>query len=104
MGSSINPLFDFDGHYDDSSSASSTATRNTNASALAPSTATLQTMNIKSHVPVVLDISEPNHLEWRSFMDSVIGKFGLGSHIASSPSPTRRRDPEWIMIDQCLIS
>jgi hypothetical protein len=61
-------------------------------------------VNIKSHVPVVLDISEPNHPEWRCFMDSVIGKFSLGSHIAASSTSACRRDPEWMMVDQCLIN
>jgi hypothetical protein len=61
-------------------------------------------VNIKSHVPLILDIVNPNYLEWRCFFDSVLGKFGLQSHIADAPSAAQRADPDWIMIDQCLLN
>ena len=61
-------------------------------------------MNIRSHVPVVLDVAEPNHAEWRCFFDSVIGKFGLAAHVAVPPTRRQRRDQEWMMVDQCIIS
>ena len=61
-------------------------------------------MNIRSHVPVVLDVAEPNHAEWRCFFDSVIGKFGLAAHVAVPPTRRQRRDQEWMMVDQCIVS
>ena len=80
MSSAVNPLYGIDGsvHDDDSSSSSSSAADSGAAPVLPPplSASTLQTVNIRSHVPVVLDIAEPNHAEWRCFFDSVIGKFG----------------------------
>jgi hypothetical protein len=61
-------------------------------------------VNIKSHVSVVLDIVTPNYQEWRCFLDSVIGKFGLLSHIQAAPTATQLADPEWMMKDQCLVN
>ena len=55
-----------------------------------PPTTSLQTINIKSHVPVVLNIVNPNYQEWRCFFDSVVGKFGLHSHIAAAPTAAQR--------------
>jgi hypothetical protein len=47
----------------------------------------------KPHVLVVLNIVNPNYQEWRCFFDSVIGKFGLTSHIATAPTAAQRADP-----------
>jgi len=38
------------------------------------------------------------------FFDSVIGKFGLGSHIVVSPTSAQRHNAEWRVIDQCLVN
>lgn len=69
-----------------------------------PRAAVLQTVNIKSHVPVVLEIAEHNYEEWRCFFDAFIRKFGLGSHLSSPPTHAQRRDPEWPVKDQCIHS
>ena len=50
-------------------------------------------MNIKNHVPVELDLTESNYTEWQCFFDAFIDKFGLSSHLTSSPTGTNRRDP-----------
>jgi len=39
-----------------------------------------------------------------AFFDAFIGKFGLGSHLSSPPTPAQRRDPEWRVKDQCILS
>ena len=108
MSSAVNPLYGIDGsvHDDDSSSSSSSAADSGAAPVLPPplSASTLQTVNIRSHVPVVLDVAEPNHAEWRCFFDSVIGKFGLAAHVAVPPTRRQRRDQEWMMVDQCIVS
>ncbi|CAD6223609.1 unnamed protein product [Miscanthus lutarioriparius] len=69
-----------------------------------PSTTVLQTVNIKSHVPVILELADPNYDEWRCFFDALIGKFGLASHLSSPPTPEQRRDPAWCIRDQCILS
>jgi hypothetical protein len=61
-------------------------------------------VNIKSHVPVLLELAEPNYDEWRCFFDAFLGKFGLTSHVTSPPTSIQRRDPEWRIVDQCVLS
>ncbi|CAD6259706.1 unnamed protein product [Miscanthus lutarioriparius] len=64
----------------------------------------LQTVNIKSYIPVELDIAESNYTERRCFFDASIGKFGISSHLTSPPTAANRRDREWTMVDQCILS
>ena len=52
----------------------------------------LQTVNIKSYIPVELDIAESNYTEWRCFFDAFIGKFGISSHLTSPTTITNRCD------------
>jgi hypothetical protein len=61
-------------------------------------------VNIKNHIPVELDLTDSNYTEWRSFFNTVVGKFGLKSHLTSLPSSANRRVPDWVMIDQCILS
>ncbi|CAN6339457.1 unnamed protein product [Urochloa humidicola] len=65
--------------------------------------AVVQTVNIRSHVPVTLDMDESNYTQWRCFFDSVLGKFGLTAHVAS-PTPTEQRDAEWVMVDRSMVN
>ena len=84
----LNPLFD------QGSSSSSDDGDAAAAGPVAPIPAAfLQMVSIRSHVPVILDIADPNHAEWRCLFDSVIGKFGLADHVAAPPHPcsTSRR-------------
>ena len=106
-----NPLFAFEQSVHGSptgSSASFTASFNGGAAPpphpTPPSAAALMMVNIKSHVPVVLDIVNPNYQEWRCFLDSIIGKFGLLPHIQAAPTAAQLADPEWVMKDQCLVN
>jgi hypothetical protein len=64
----------------------------------------LQTVNIKHHVPIKLDITESNYTEWRCFFDAFVEKFSIGSHLTSPPTAVNRRDLDWIMVDQCVLS
>ena len=103
MASSVNPLYDLDGSVHDDASSSSSSTADGGAAAAPPpplSASALQMVNIRSHVPIVLDVAEPNHADWRCFFDSVIGKFSLASHVAVRPTCRQRHDSEWMMIDQ----
>ncbi|XP_066379447.1 uncharacterized protein [Miscanthus floridulus] len=87
------------------SSPTSSVTSETPApTAAAPPVAILQTVNIKSHVPVVLELANPNYDEWRCCFDAFLGKFNLGSHISSPPTAEECHDPAWSVVDQCIIS
>jgi hypothetical protein len=59
-----------------------------------PRAAILQTVNIKSHVPVVLVLADANYDEWRCFMDAFLGKFNLNSHVSKPLIELHRRDPD----------
>jgi hypothetical protein len=61
----------------------------------------IQTVAIRSHVPVTLDLAAGNYAQWRRFLLTVIGKFGLGDHVDPN-APRRINDPEWIMIDHAV--
>jgi hypothetical protein len=61
----------------------------------------IQMVAIHSHVPVTLDLAAGNYAQWRRFLLTVIGKFGLGDHI--DPNAVRRIDnPEWVMVDHAV--
>jgi hypothetical protein len=64
---------------------------------------TLQTINIRNHVPVVLDLDQSNYGQWRCLFDSIFGKFGLDEHICTPP-PIAQRNAEWRMIVYCIIN
>jgi hypothetical protein len=62
-----------------------------------------QQLNIRNHVPIVLDLHEPNYSQWRCFFDSVLGKFGLGPHVFSPP-PLADRDADWLLNDHAVAN
>jgi hypothetical protein len=53
----------------------------------------IQMVNIRSHVPIILELNNSNYTNWRMFFDSVISKFGLDAFI-SSPTPVIDRDTD----------
>ena len=63
----------------------------------------IQTVNIRNHIPVVLDYATANYSQWRCCFDSVLGKFGLEDHVRS-PTPIAQRNAEWRQIDSCLVN
>jgi hypothetical protein len=103
----VNPLFNANLSDGDNSSASSISGESFTGPAptvTTPPVAVLQTVNIRAHVPVELSITDSNYTEWRCFFDAFVGKFGLSSHLSSPPTPDDRRDSDWIIRDQCLLS
>ncbi|KAF0919804.1 hypothetical protein E2562_031665 [Oryza meyeriana var. granulata] len=69
------------------------------------STATTQLINIKSHVPVVLDLDSPNYTSWSTFFDIAFRKFGLVDHINGTvDSQLKHGDVDWLQIDVCIVS
>jgi hypothetical protein len=101
-----NPLFDQEnsGSDDTASSTSSIDGDDLLTGTTIPPTAVLQTVNIRSHVPVTLEFANPNYDEWHCFFDTFLGKFGLTSHISSPPTSKQRHDSEWRLRDQCIVS
>ena len=100
-----NPLFGVSLSDVSSDGSSSSSSDGRTATAVAsPPVAVLQTVNIKSHVPVVHDLAAPNYDEWRCCFDAFIGKFGIGSHLSSPLTPKQCHDPAWLIIDQCILS
>ncbi|XP_073355034.1 uncharacterized protein [Aegilops tauschii subsp. strangulata] len=66
-----------------------------------PSTV-LQTIDIRHHIPVTLDLHAGNYAQWRRFFLTIVGMFGVRDHLVAPAAP-RRRDPEWVMVDHCVV-
>ncbi|CAN6249352.1 unnamed protein product [Urochloa humidicola] len=67
------------------------------------SLAMVQTVNIRSHGPILLDLQDPNYSQWRCFFDSILGKFGLDD-LVKSPTPIAQRTAEWRQIDCSIVN
>jgi len=67
------------------------------------SLAQIQTVNIRAHVHIILDLENTSYSQWRRLFDTAFGKFGLRDHVSSTATP-RFSDPEWAMIDECIIN
>ncbi|CAO2179883.1 unnamed protein product [Urochloa humidicola] len=65
--------------------------------------AVIQTVNIRSHIPILLDLVEPNYSQWRCLFDTVLGKFGLDGLIKSS-TPIEQRTAEWRQLDCYVVN
>lgn len=74
------------------------------AVAAAPSfhSSILQTVDIRRHVPVTLDLLAGNYSQWRRHFDTVIGMFGLRDHV-DHEAVSRLDEPEWQMADHVVV-
>ncbi|CAN6183929.1 unnamed protein product [Urochloa humidicola] len=70
---------------------------------LAASLAQIQTVNIRAHVPIVLDLENTSYSQWRRLFDTVFGKFGLRDHVDTAATPLFS-DPAWAMINECIVN
>jgi hypothetical protein len=89
-GMNVNPLFsDLETSPSHSSCSFSTSDNDIEdvVPIVTPSALVLQTINIMSHVPIILDLVSPNYVEWHTF-DNVINKFSLRSHVFASLTST----------------
>jgi hypothetical protein len=57
-------------------------------------------VNVKTHIPVTLEMKNPNFTKWASFFKSLCGKFSLRPHIDGPPPPAT--DPSWD-IAECTV-
>jgi len=90
-----NPLFDLCSSIsNDTSDVSFTSSIGDDAPDTTPPTAVLQTINIKSHIPVILELAMPNYDKLRCFFDAFLGKFSLTSHVSSPPTIDQHHDPD----------
>ncbi|KAM3411785.1 hypothetical protein ACQJBY_003446 [Aegilops geniculata] len=62
----------------------------------------LQTVDIRRHVPITLDLLAGNYTQWRRHFDTIVGMFGLRDHVDSA-AVHRHGDPEWDMADHVVV-
>ncbi|CAO1948336.1 unnamed protein product [Urochloa humidicola] len=67
------------------------------------SLAQIQTVNVRAHVPIVLDLENTSYSQWRRFFDTFFGKFGLRDHVDATATP-RFSENEWATIDECIVN
>nr|ABB47203.2 retrotransposon protein, putative, unclassified [Oryza sativa Japonica Group] len=59
------------------------------------------TVNVKTHIPITLELKHPNFNKWKTFFTSMCGKFGLLPHIDGT-APPRPDDSTWAQADCCV--
>ena len=70
-----------------------------------PPASTLVLLNIRSHIPVVLNADDGNFRQWRSFFELTLKKFGLFSHIDGTVDAAAIFDDlECLQLDSCVVS
>ena len=62
----------------------------------------LQTIDIRHHVPVTVDLHAGNSAQWCRFFLTIVGMFDVRDHLVAPAAP-RRRDLEWVMVDHCIV-
>ncbi|XP_039781483.1 uncharacterized protein LOC120648922 [Panicum virgatum] len=60
-------------------------------------------VNVKTHVPIELDLQLPNYNKWNAFFTAMCGKFGLLGHIDGTIT-SRPTDPTWNQPGACVRS
>ncbi|XP_039793082.1 uncharacterized protein LOC120659087 [Panicum virgatum] len=60
-------------------------------------------VNIKTHIPIKLDLRLPNYNKWNVFFTAMCGKFDLLGHIDGTIT-SRPTDPTWNQPDACVRS
>ena len=59
-------------------------------------------VNVKTHIPMTLELRPSNYTKWSTAFNAMCGKFGLLSHLdVVSPTPT---DDAWVQADFCIRS
>jgi hypothetical protein len=67
--------------------------------------ASVNLLNIKTHVLMTLDFDEGNYAQWIAFLDNTFLKFGILDHVDGTVNAQNRlHDPEWTQIDHCIVS
>jgi hypothetical protein len=58
-------------------------------------------VNVKQHVPIVLNLERPNYSKWKAFFTALCAKYGLLGHIDGTEA-ARPDDPTWSQPDACI--
>jgi hypothetical protein len=58
----------------------------------------LTAINVKNHIPFVLELDPPNYSTWRELFLTLVGKFGASCHIDGTLAP-EELDATWLAID-----
>ncbi|XP_025812997.1 uncharacterized protein LOC112890298 [Panicum hallii] len=62
-----------------------------------------QLVNIRTHVPEILDLQDSNYSAWSTFFELMFQKFGIMDHVDGTvDAPARIYDVEWTQIDHCM--
>lgn len=56
--------------------------------------------NIKSLIPVTLDLKASNFSKWRHFLTIAVNQFALADHLEPAPPPA---DAEWLRMDSTVL-
>jgi uncharacterized membrane protein YgcG len=67
----------------------------------APFFAAYAAVNVKQHVPIVLDLERPNYSKWKAFFTALCAKYGLLGHIDGTEAACLA-DPTWSHPDACI--
>jgi hypothetical protein len=67
----------------------------------APFYAAYAAVNVKQHVPIVLNLERLNYSKWKTFFTALCAKYGLLGHIDGTEA-ARPADPTWSQPDACI--
>jgi hypothetical protein len=67
----------------------------------APFFAAYAAVNVKQHVPIVLNLKRPNYSKWKAFFTALCAKYGLLGHIDGTEA-ARPADPTWSQPNACI--
>jgi hypothetical protein len=95
-----NPVFS---HRNSMPSSLMSATTDTPRLVSAATIDAILTVNIRSRIPIILELSDPNYNDWRMFFDSALSKFGLDVFVSSS-TLIIDLDVDWYKIDSCIVN
>jgi hypothetical protein len=59
------------------------------------------TINVKTHVPITLELTCPNFTRWSTFFQAMVGKFGLLPYL-DPDVPALPSDPMWAQTDYTI--
>ncbi|XP_062208904.1 uncharacterized protein LOC133910571 [Phragmites australis] len=67
--------------------------------------AAVQLVNIRAHVPVILEHDDANYNTWSTFFEMALRKFGLLDHVDGTvDARLRLHDADWTQIDYAIVS
>ena len=70
-----------------------------------PTAATIAMVNIRAHVPVILEMDAANFRQWRTFFELTFKKFGLMDHVDGTiDAALMQHDPEWCQNNSSITS